>query len=46
MGDLLFLVIAVQVPRRLRERRVGPTADDHAFLLLGHRLDNRAAFIR
>src|ERR1700739_1131827 len=45
MGDLLFLIIAVQMPRRLRERRVGAAAGDHSIPLLGHRPDDRPGFV-
>ena len=45
MGDLLFLVVAVQVAWRLGEARVRPAAHHDAVLLLGHRLDKRAALV-
>ena len=44
MVDLLCLVIAVEVPRRLRECRVGAAADDDAVLLFGHGLEMAAGF--
>src|ERR1700758_2480393 len=44
MRDVLFLIVAVQVARRLSECRVGPTANDDSVLLSGHLLDARARF--
>lgn len=44
MGDLLFLVVAVQMPRRLGEGFVWPAAHHNPFLLLGHRLDEWTCF--
>ena len=39
MGDHLFLIVAVQMPRRLGEGFVWPAAHDNSILLLGHRFD-------
>ena len=44
MGDLLFLIVSVQMPRRLGEGFVRPAAYDDSILLLGHRLDEWTCF--
>ena len=40
VGDLLLLVISVQMTWRLRERLIRPTAHHHSVLGLSHRLDD------
>jgi hypothetical protein len=45
VSDPLGLVVAVQMARRLRKRRVGATPHDDSILLDGHCFDDRARFV-
>ena len=45
VGDLLLLVVLVEVPRRLGEGAVGPAAEHDAVLLLGHGGHDRAGLV-
>jgi hypothetical protein len=45
VGDLLVLVVAMEMSGRLGERLVGATADQDAFFVDRHLLDERARFL-
>jgi hypothetical protein len=45
VGERLDLVVAVEVARRLGERRVRPAAEDHARFVGRHRLDEGAGVV-
>lgn len=45
MRDPLLLIVPVEVPRRLGERRVRQAANDDSILVFGHRLDEGMRFL-